>query len=250
MRIDSYTLFGRWPYWEIKTKTAEDMLSLMDEYEIEKAVVISTRSIFLDYREGNREISALVKKCPQRVIGIATVNPKGKEEAKDDFHRSLEEGMRGIALFPLYHGYRLDAEPILDAILAEAVERGMSILIPTRLIMNWTMPTLDGREARRLFSRFPEARFLLMAVNREIDALQAMKDHQNVSMETSCAQGAYAIEHSIADFGIERVLYGSGLPLQYPGCGLAKIEGAEISEGEREQIFSQNAARLFGLQSL
>jgi len=109
------------------------------------------------------------------------------------------------------------------------------------------MPTLDGREARKLFSRFPEGRFLLMAVNREVDALEAMRDHQNVSLETSCAQGAYAIERFIADFGIERVLYGSGLPLQYPGCGLAKIEGAEISEGEKEQIFSQNAMNLFGL---
>ena len=247
MRIDSYTLFGRWPYWEIKTKTAEDMLSLMDEYEIDKAAVISTRSIFLDYQEGNGEVLDLMKRYSRRVIGIATVNPKGKGEAKDDFHRSLEEGMRGIALFPLYHGYRLGAEPVLDTILAEAVERRMPILIPTRLLMNWTMPTLDGREARKLFSRFPEGRFLLMAVNREVDALEAMRDHQNVSLETSCAQGAYAIERFIADFGIERVLYGSGLPLQYPGCGLAKIEGAEISEGEKEQIFSQNAMNLFGL---
>ncbi len=247
MKIDSYTLFGRWPYWEIKTKTAEDMLSLMDKYEIDKAAVISTKSIFLDYREGNGEVLALLKRYPQRVIGIATVNPKGKEGAKDDFHRCLEKGMKGIALFPLYHGYRLDPEPASDAILAEAVEKRVPILIPTRLLMNWTMPTLDAREARKLFSRFPEGRFLLTAVNREVDALGAMRDHQNVSLETSCAQGAYAIERLIADFGIERVLYGSGLPLQYPGCGLAKIEGAEIGEGEREQIFSQNAVKLFGL---
>ena len=36
MKIDSYTLFGRWPYWEIKTKTAEDMLFLNPHVQLAK----------------------------------------------------------------------------------------------------------------------------------------------------------------------------------------------------------------------
>jgi predicted TIM-barrel fold metal-dependent hydrolase len=247
VRIDSCTYFGSWPLWEVKTRTKADYIALLDKCEIDRALVLSTRSIFYDARQGNEELAELMQAHPDRVAGIATVDPRSGQAATEELKRRADQGMRGIALYPLYHQYYLDDGPALDPILAQAIDLGLPILISTRIITNWSLPTLDGRLAESLCKRYPEGRFLLTGLNRERGSLSSLARCPNLSFETSCMQGGFAIESYVAQFGVERMLYGSGLPLQYPACGLAKVEGAEIKEEERERILWRNAAELFAL---
>jgi len=248
MIIDINAYLGNWPYWKISVTTGATLLALLERHKIDVAAIASTKAIFLDCVRGNEEVAQLVRGNPQKLVGFAVISPTYGEEALAQLHRAAEMGMKGLRLFPLYHGYRFDSDPILQEILAGAAERGMPVMIPLRIIMNWELPALDIRDMARLITQFPQTHFILGCVNRELrEALALMRDHENVSIETSCLQIPYSIERLVNQVGAERVLYGSGLPLQYPACGLARIEGAEITDEEKALILGENAKRLLNL---
>jgi predicted TIM-barrel fold metal-dependent hydrolase len=74
--------------------------------------------------------------------------------------------------------------------------------------------------------------------------LALMRRFPSVHLETSCIQGFEAIAKIVQEIGSERILFGAGLPLQNAAAGVAKIEHARISDGDRDAIFSGNARRL------
>ena len=71
-----------------------------------------------------------------------------------------------------------------------------------------------------------------------------MRRFPSVYIETSCIQGFEAIAKVVAEIGSDRILFGTGLPLQNAAAGVAKIEHARISDTDREAIFSANIRRL------
>jgi len=61
--------------------------------------------------------------------------------------------------------------------------------------------------------------------------------------------GFEAISKSVRQVGSDRILFGTGSPLQNGAGVVAKIAHAEISDAAREAIFSGNARRLLGITS-
>jgi predicted TIM-barrel fold metal-dependent hydrolase len=51
----------------------------------------------------------------------------------------------------------------------------------------------------------------------------------------------------ITNLGAERVVFGTGMPFNYPDPALVKLEVLEASEEDRENILWRNAARLLRL---
>lgn len=248
MIFDINAYFGKWPYWKVNATTGASLLALLERHKIDMAAIASTRAIFVDCERGNEEVARLVADNPQKLMGFAVVSPTYGKEALAQLRRAAEVGIKGLRLFPFYHGYRFDDDPTLQEIITEAAELSMPVMIPLRIIMNWGLPALEIQEVAQLIIRFPRTHFILGCVNRELRAvLGLMRDHENVSIETSCLQIPYSVERLVDQVGPERVLYGSGLPLQYPACGLARIESAEITDEEKALVFGENARRLLNL---
>ena len=61
-------------------------------------------------------------------------------------------------------------------------------------------------------------------------------------------QGFGAMERMVAAVGADRVLFGTGLPLQYPACNVAKLEHAGLDAAARAAVEAGNARRLLGLE--
>jgi len=249
MIVDINGYVGNWPFWPIRNRTGDDLVRLMDRYGIDRVAVCSLRGIFDHWERGNEEVLDLVRTYRDRVIGFATVTPVFGEAALEMLPRYREEGVRGLRLFPYYHGYALAEDLMLDRILKRASELGMTVVIPKRLTMNWMLATLDIRPVAAIATRFPELKIVVGGVNYNgaRETVGMMKTHGNVLIETSCLQYMGSIEMLVREVGTERILFGAGLPLQYPACGLAKIANAEIPEKDRERILGGNAARLLGL---
>ena len=71
----------------------------------------------------------------------------------------------------------------------------------------------------------------------------------NLWLETSCLQGLGAIAQLVSAADAQRILLGVGVPLQYPACGIAKLEKAKISCADKEAIAHLNAKRLLAATS-
>ena len=247
--IDLNGFCGKWPYWPMDVTTTEGLVSMLDRFHIDQVAAASTMGVFLECEDGNRHTAEVMAEAGTRVIGFAIVSPVNEKEACYQLARWHAAGMKGIRLFPQHHGYRLDDDPFLADILDMAGILDLPVLIPVRLIGNWSLPVLDVRELGPIVERHPRTQFIIGAVNYgELrDALAVLRSHENVGMETSCFQAAEGIEKLVSRIGAERVYLGTGLPLQYPAAGLAKITHADISQDDKALILGGNAQRLLSL---
>jgi len=77
--------------------------------------------------------------------------------------------------------------------------------------------------------------------------LRAIGELTNIYAEISCHQGANALVQMMNRGDPERVLFGTGQPIQMPECNLIKLATARINDQAKEAILRANAARLFRL---
>lgn len=249
MIVDANAFFGEWPYWRLPTPATEQgLFSWLDRLGVEAAALSSTKAVLLDGRSGNAEVLALAGRHPGRLVAIATVNPAAGAAAVEDVELSLAGGARGLRLAPAFHGYRPVPSPVLNAVLERAREAGVPVLLNFRLLMNWGFPHLPATEAMPLIERFRDVRFVLAGVNRvDFGAALDLASLGDIYLETSCLQEFGAVAAAVARLGADRVLLGTGAPMQYPSCGLAKVAHARLDEEARAQVLGGNAARLFGV---
>lgn len=246
--VDINAYLGSWPYRKVDFTTANGLVELQRRFGIDKAVVCSLRSIFYDHKEGDREVVEAVQKHQKRLLGFASVSPLF-EESRDDLRRSVKEsGLKGLRIFPAYHGYNLE-DPAVHPLLEEAGKLKIPVMIPMRLSMEWSQPALKMSGIRKIADTYPEIPLILGCINYpELGVTRAiLREHDNVFVETSCMQRWQGIEELVRAAGSHRVLFGSGMPIQNPGPALAKIKNAEISESEKLLIMGANAAKIVSL---
>ena len=251
MVIDMTAYFGSWPYWKGPVTQPDQLLSLMDENGIDRAAVCSLRGIFDDWEAGNEEVLKLASAHPKRFIPFMTFGRDSFTGAVPTdlvinlLRKYKEAGVRGLRLFPQHQGYPLNGDYRAEPVLAEAAKLGMIFMVHVRTIMNWGMFTYPVAEIAEFAGRYPQAKVIICGVNSEWgQAVTAMKKNPNLLLETSCLQYLGKVAFFTQEFGVERVLFGSGIPLQYPHCGLIKITKAKITDQQRRDILGGNAQRL------
>lgn len=254
MIVDVNSYLGCWPYWKINVTTGDGLVKLMDRFGVDEAVVASTRSVFYDYAEGNEEVYELVHSFPKRFAGFASVSPLYMDQALSEMKKRVgEQGMKGLRLYPSphprYQGYELK-DDIAHTLMEEIARLKVPVMIPVRLTLNPAFPGVDVKQILELANRFTEVRFIMGCIN-SLEATKnssAIKRHDNISIDTSGLQMLKNIEYLVDEIGVQKILFGTGMPIQYPGPGLTKIRDAKISEEEKRFILGENAAKLLGLE--
>lgn len=248
--FDINACFGHWQYWDLCDSSSDDLIALMDGHGVERAAVLSLRGVFIDWRQGNEETLFAARRYPDRLVPFATVSPFLGGDG-DALHRAVDAGARGVRLFPSFHSYRLDSD-FVDAICTAAAQRGVPVMIPTRLMMNWRFVPVPVDSIGAITGAHPETTFILSGPNYLVEyqaLVRLMKRCPNVSYEFSCMQGFNAIGKLVAEVGVERILFGTGAVLNYPACNVAKLQHAEITPEQRTAIASDNAERLLGINA-
>ena len=249
MRFDINAFFGHWPYYRLPHTSAQDVLGLMDRFQIDRAAITSLRGLHGDWQEANDETLAVAQAHQDRFTPVACISPmKGGSGAV--LRELVERGFRAVRLYPgLAQGYHLGS-PFADEMVATASELEVVTIVPTRPMMHFRFPPLPIGQVSALAARHPEAKLVLSGPNYLLEftsAVEALLACPNLTIEISCMQGFDGLGQMIKAVGAERVLFGTGLPLHYAACGVAKVEHTRMSESEQAAVCGGNALRLLGM---
>jgi len=249
MVVDVNAFIGKWPYWPVPH-------SKFSQWGIDRACICSTRSLFVHWEDGNREVEAAIKQHPASLVPFACLGTfETSHRAADrthDLKAYRERGFRGIRLYPQHHSYHLLFEPFVDEICEQARVLNLPVLLSLRAIMNWGVPSLDLHDMLGIVERHPRTPWILSGINylQEIRSVQLLlRRYPSVYLETSCVMGYEAIQKAVKECGYEQILFGSAAPIQHGRANLEKILHARVNDLAREAILSGNATRLLGLGS-
>ncbi|NQT15633.1 MAG: amidohydrolase family protein [Planctomycetes bacterium] len=255
MLIDTNAYLGPFAFRHLRHATAPELLRLMDEKGIDKAMVSSAASItYRNTQPGNEELAAAARPHADRLIPFAVVNPfyAGWQDDLEICHEKL--GMKGLRLYPKWHNYAL-SDACCRELVHEATERGMLVSIPIRVEdyrqRSWLVdvPDVPLTEIVELVKACPDARFILLNGIGYTGSPLGKKDNDlpaNYSIEISRLSATLANEVGtlVSHLGADRIVFGTGMPFKYPDPSLVKLEVLDAPAEVKEAIGGANAARL------
>ncbi|MHB1038320.1 MAG: amidohydrolase family protein [Pirellulales bacterium] len=257
MILDVNAYLGHFAFRQLRHNTAASLLGLMDAKKIDKAVVSSISAVtYRNPQSGNEEVAAEVKGRRDRLIPFAVINPF-YAGWQDDLKICRDEfGMAGLRLYPKWHNYKLSDGCCLDLVGA-ATERGMIVSIPIRVEdsreRSWlvNVPDVPLEEVVQLVKACPKARFILVNglgyAKSPLGQDKSLPPNWAIEISRLSALLENEIGQLLASLGPDRLMFGTGMPLNYPDPALLKLEVLDAPEPVKEKIRWQNAAGWLGV---
>ena len=255
MIVDTNAYLGFFAFRQLRHNTAPELLRLMDEKGIDKAMVSSASAItYRNTQPGNEELAAAAAPHRDRLIPFAVINPfyAGWQDDLKICHEQF--GMKGLRLYPKWHNYALSDRSCRD-LIREATQRNMVVSIPIRVEdhrqRSWLVdvPNVPLGEIVTLVKACPRARFILLNGAGYTGSPLGKKDNglpANYWIEISRLSALLANEigQLLSRLGADRVVFGTGMPLKYPDPALLKLEVLDAPPEVKEKIRGGNALKL------
>jgi len=244
--FDSNILVGRKTVKDYSYIDNENQLiDIMDEYEISKALIIHAeqRNSHPDY--GN-QIAVDFSKS-ERVEKVFAILPTVTNEFSYnvfDFMRNNK--IKAVTCFPKYMYFLLN-KVSMGKTMDEIVERNIPIILSLYGEVDWN-------DVYNFMRDYPKATVILKDLqdwsqNRYYYPLLAQ--YENFHMETNkISLVAGGIEDCVKLFGSERFIYGSAYPRCYISASKMDLLHANIKEEERENIAYNNLENLLNKADL
>jgi hypothetical protein len=252
----------KWWHLEDRMKghTPEEFVKIMDEAGVDKVLIpaIKMRS-YKYYNEmvwniSNEEVYEVVKKFPDRFVGIAGFNPLDRMDGIREVERAIKEyGFKGVYIHT--YGYGI---PINDRLYYPLYAKCVELGVPVSMQIGHSaehMPSSLGRPILLddIALDFPELNIIGAHVgwpwSEEMIAL-AWK-HENVYMGIDAHAPQY-LEQSVINFmntrGQSKVMYGTNWPAV---LHKQSVEYIKTKTGLKEKVVNKilrdNAARVYKL---
>ena len=230
---------GRACHYHLPDSSLDETVREMDRLGVERICVFSFTGIFSDEAFGNDVVADVVRRYPDRFVGLTMLNPhRGRDAMLRELERGAKLGLRGIKLIPWYQSYPEDG-PLLDVACQWAHERKQIILDH-----NWGSP----EHLERLTAQFPDACFINGHANFAYSDIVRRRDNLYIC---SCPLLAPRdCENLVQAIGVEKLLFGSDLQDLPIAWGLGPILFARLSPTEKRLILGGNLKRILGGYSL
>ena len=215
---------------------------------IEHFVVQSVATTPKQVSSINNFIANSVAESNGKFTGLGTLHPDS-EDIKADIDEIISLGLKGVKLHPDIQQFKIDDYRMLK--IYELCEGKLPLLIHTGdhrydySNPNRMMPILDIYENLTIIG----AHFGGWSIWEE--ATQKLSKYKNFYVD--CSSSLYAMtpekaRELIMAYTAERVLFGTDYPMWKPEAEIEKFMQIELTEKQREDIFYNNAARLFNIQ--
>jgi hypothetical protein len=242
--VDSHVLVGKSIHgYELQPET---LLSNMDAYGIDRAVIIPVQPYSYHLEPENDRIARIAKTHADRFIPFCRVDPRQGEAAVREVARAVDElGMQGVYLHPWEEGYRINADFVVP-VLEQAVACDVPVMIATGYpLVSHALQVAD------LAGRVPKARIVMTHGGQinisglaQPDAYLAMQQHANLHLETSGVYRQDFLEDAIDAFGAHRVLFGSNAPRMHQGFELDRAKFAAKRSGKLHEVLGGSLLNL------
>lgn len=271
MLIDINAYVGNWPFRPLRGTTPGEMLTRMNKFGVDKAVISNLNGLFyVDCQLANEELHEWVKAnddFKDRFIPFATINPilpwwKGSLET---CHK--EFGMKGIRINPIYHEYKLTDDSCVEMVKA-ARDRDMVISIPLRMTdlreRSWldVDNALNYNDVAALVSKVPDAKYMILDARVTDTQAPTTKESEkilksaNVIFDTSRGSGvpikgpnSESMQYLLSTFGIEKMGFGTETPfVDYCSPFLRVAVFNEADGAGKDLIWSGNAKRMLNIK--
>lgn len=245
--IDANCMLGqRMNVREGSLKTTQDVVEMMDRVGIVRAICYHSVAKENVPAVGNPLLNDEVGE-DSRFLKQWVVMPNFWEEYMDPDRLLVEmkaNGVTSVRMCPQHHAFSM--APYSAGELIEALtEKNVPIFIEKDQIPTW-------EDVHKICKNFPQARFVLLEPGyrcvRQLAPI--LKQCDNLWVETSNLLMHMGISEFCKFHGAERLIFGSGAPLQSMAAAVSQIRYSDISEKEMKMIASENITRLLGEVSL
>ena len=193
----------------------------------------------------NNFIAEAVASSNGHFTGLGTLHPDS-ENMEADVNEILALGLKGVKLHPDIQKIAID-DPKMHAIY-KLCEGKLPMLLHTG---DYRYDFSNPNRMMPILEQYPDllvigAHFGGWSVWEE--ATEKLSKYNNFLVD--CSSSLYAIspqkaKELIHTYGVKRVLFGTDYPLWKPEIELERFMQIELTDEEREDIFYNNAAKLF-----
>ncbi len=246
MIVDSLTFLGESLFGP--RATAAELLAVMDELGVDRAVVCPLRPCGYHLGPANELVAEAVRAHSDRLCGFARVDPNLGDEACAELERALGElGLRGLFLHPWEETFRASA-PFVDPVVELARAHGVPVIVAAGY--PWLS---EGLQVGDLARRFPDVAFVATNGGQinisglgQTDVELALAASPNLAVQTAGVYREDFLENVVARFGAGRLLYASAFPYLEPRLEILRARWMHVDEEARARILGRNARALLG----
>jgi hypothetical protein len=221
--------------------SAGEFVAAMDHNGVERALVWHVAQHDASPQAGNALLAEGIRD-QRRLTGCWTILPNQAREFPPlpEFFRQMKDArVRALRVFPRSHRYLANGVSMGDWLEA-MVARRIPLLLSLRRGVEW-------RDIYELLAEFPELVCLICdhgcwGEDRMFRPL--LERYPNVYVDTAQYLLDGGLESLVADYGAERLLYGSGFPESYMGGMMMALKHAGLSDEDKAAIAGGNLERI------
>jgi len=255
MITDVNVYLERWPFRRLPCDQPERLVDKLQTTGVTQAWVGSFDGLL--HKDIGGVNARLAETCnrvnPQLLIPFGSVDPK-LPDWPEDIRRCHEDyHMPGIRLHPNYHGYTLDDAAFAE-LLTIAEKRELIVQLAVRMEDVRTqhplmqVPDVDVGPLVQLMKARPRLRLVLLNSSRTVrgSTLTDLVSAGQIYVEIATLEGIGGVAKSLDSVPLDRVLFGSHLPLFNLESATLKLRESVLSAAQKNAITHENAKRLLG----
>jgi len=240
--------------------TYPELIEEMDSAGVNMAIACGFPWRSLDLcRQHNTYMMEAVRAYPDRLIGLAIVNPVAGSASDKELERCLDGGLKGVGEISAdAQGFRLDDTSTAGRIASVVAEAGLFILVHANEDVGHFYPgktPTSPAAVYRFLEKFPDTTTILAHWGGGLFFYEMMpevaKVTSSVYYDTAASPFLYRpqIYRVAVDIvGPGRILFATDYPLLKMRRHLDEINKAGLSEDELTAILGRNAKGLLGLE--
>lgn len=263
MLIDANSYVGHWPFRQRRYNTCDARLERMNRFGVDLSVVSNLNGIFYKNPQlANEELSEEIRShkiFQDRFIPFAVLNPI-YASWRDQFKVSIEQlGMKGIRLYPQYHGYQL-ADAACTELVKRARDRGLPVALSLRMVDSRPSSWMDLERKEEwaltdvvpIVQAVPDAKYLIVNVaNSPLLSEEATRlfREADILIDTS-GRNIVDLGGLLKVYGKNKFAFGTHAPMLDDLTGLLRIESLRENEADevtKESLRSGNMKRFLNL---